>query len=333
VSEHIGIVIGKFMPLHAGHIALIRFAAERCTRVLISVDGQPDHPIPVDTRAEWIRKTFADDPRIEVHATDEPLPDDPVPSRAVSSIWAEYLKRRFPQATAIVSSETYGDYVAEYMGISHIPFDPNRAANPVSGTAVREHPFRHWELIAPAARSYFAQRICVYGPESTGKSVMTEYLARRFKTTFVPEMARELLAERGVAGLVREDFAAIGELHAREILRRTPEANRILFVDTDHITTKIYARHYFDFTPDFPAWIEEANRYGLYLFLDIDVPWIEDPQRDSWHCREEHRALFLGELERAHLPHVVISGSWEERNRKAVAAVLERWPDMEFNGS
>lgn len=328
MSAHIGIVIGKFMPLHAGHIALLRFAADRCGRLIAVVDDQPDHPIPAATRAEWIRQTFAADEHIEVHTTDEPLPDDPIPSREVSRVWAAYLKNKYPQATAIISSEKYGNYVAEYMEIEHIAYDPGRITTPVSGTAVRERPFRHWDMIAPAARPFFVQKVCVYGPESTGKSVMTVFLSRRFDTIFVPEMARAHLGERPVEELVREDFAAIGELHAREIIRQMPNANRLLFVDTDHLTTQIYARHYFDFTPDFPEWIAAANRYALYLFLDIDVPWVDDPQRDSWHCREEHRTLFLDELERANLPHVVISGSWEERNRKAVSAILDRWPDL-----
>lgn len=320
-----GLVIGKFMPPHTGHIELIRFAAGRCDSLIVLVGARKDEPIPGLLRLEWMRETFSGQGNISVEYTDEELPDSAESSRTVSRVWAEFLRERFPGVSVIFSSETYGDYLAEYMNIRHESFDPERKSVAISGREIRAHPFRYWEFIPEKVRPYFVKKVCVYGPESTGKSVMTEYLARYFSTIFVPEMARVHLGDKEV---VESDMPVIAELHAREIMARIPAANKILFVDTDHITTKIYWRHFFGREPEFPAWIHEANSFDLYLLLDVDVPWVADPQRYSENCREEHLSQFRGELDDAGIEYVLVRGSWDERNSTAVKAVLDRWPEL-----
>jgi nicotinamide riboside kinase len=41
------------------------------------------------------------------------------------------------------------------------------------------------------------KRIAVTGPESTGKSLLTEQLARHYNTVWVPEFARSYLEKLG----------------------------------------------------------------------------------------------------------------------------------------
>ena len=320
-----GLVIGKFMPPHNGHVALVKFAAGRCDRLIVLVGARQGEPIPGPLRREWMRQVFSGHPNISIEYTDDDLPDSAESSRSVSKAWAEYLLGRFPGVSVIFSSETYGDYLAEYMNIRHVPFDPGRKGVAISGREIRANPLKYWEHIPEKVRPFFVKKVCVYGPESTGKTVLTEYLARYFSTAFVPEMARVHLGDRQV---VEPDMPVIAGLHAREILARVVEANRILFVDTDHLTTRIYWRHFFGRALEFPGWIHEANTFDLYLLLDIDVPWVADPQRYSEDCREEHMNQFRRELDNAGIEYVTVRGSWEERNRAAVWAVLDRWPEL-----
>lgn len=325
-----GLVIGKFMPPHNGHLALIEFARQRCGNLIVLLGARLGEPISGQLRLEWLRSLVDGNGRVRVDYTEDDLPEAPRADRRVSMVWADYLKKRYPDADVLFSSEEYGAYLAEYMGILHVPFDPQRTGVPVSGSGIRRHPLAHWGHLPPPVRAHYSKRVCVYGPESTGKTVMAERLARSFGTIHVPEMARVYLEENNENRLPVEErqMAEIAELHAREILKRAPLANRVLFVDTDHLTTKIYWQDFFGRTPVFEPWIAAANRYDLYLFLDIDVPWVADPQRDCGHKREEHMERFRSELEAAGAEYALISGGWEERQRRAEEAIVGRWPEL-----
>ena len=317
-----GLVIGKFMPLHNGHMGMINFAAENCERLIVLLGAKKDEPIPGPLRLKWLRETFSGNSRIIIEYTDDDLPDSTESSRSVSKVWAEYLKTRFPSVTRIFSSEKYGDYLAEYMGIEHMYYDIKRNEFAVTATKIREEPFVYWDYISEAAKPYFRKKICIYGPESTGKSTMVEKLASFYNTNFVPEVARDIIGDEPV---VYDHIPVIAEAHANEILKQEKVSNRILFVDSDIITTRIYSEFYFQKVPEFPEWIEEVNQYDMYLFFEIDTPWVDDPQRDSEHLREEHRAWFQKELDDRGIPFTLISGGWEERFIKCREAIEGRW--------
>jgi HTH-type transcriptional repressor of NAD biosynthesis genes len=317
-----GLVIGKFMPLHRGHMALIDFALERCGRLIILLAVRDHEPIPGRLRLEWLRETYGRNEKIEIQFTDEALPDSAGSSREVSRVWAEYLSGRFPGVDLLFSSEKYGKFLSEYMGVDYADFDLERSRFPISATEIRNEPLMNWEYIPSSVRPYYLKKVCIYGPESTGKTTLTADLASFYKTEHVPEMAREVLGDRHV---VYEDIPRIAELHAGEILRKERKADRLLFCDTDLITTEIYSRHYFKKVPEFPRWVEGPNRYDIYLFLEIDTPWIEDPQRDLGHRRREFREIFMNELEKREVAFALISGGWEERFLKAREAIETRW--------
>jgi HTH-type transcriptional regulator, transcriptional repressor of NAD biosynthesis genes len=317
-----GLIIGKFMPLHRGHMALIDFALQKCHRLILLLAVRDHEPIPGQLRLNWLRETYGDNEKIDIRFTREPLPYSAGSSREVSKVWAEYLSKKFPGVEIIFSSEKYGEYLAEYMGTAHADYDRERGRFPVSGTDIRNEPLLNWEHIPHAVRPYFLKKVCVYGPESTGKTTLTAQLAAFYKTGHVPEMAREVLGDRHV---VYEDIPRIAEFHAGEILTQERRSDRLLFCDTDLITTKIYSRHYFGRVPEFPLWVKEANRYDLYLFLEIDTPWVEDPQRDLGHRRREFRRIFMEELEKREIPFALIWGGWDERFLRAREAVETRW--------
>ena len=320
-----GLVIGKFLPLHAGHEALIRFAKSNCDELIVLLGVTAGEPIPGHLRYKWLWETFRSEPRIRIEYTDDPLPDAPVSSRDVSKVWADYLSKRFPETRIIFSSENYGEYLAEYMGIEHRFFDAERNKIPVSGTMIRENPYANWQYISASAKPHFIKKICVFGAESTGKSVLTERLAAYYKTEFVPEVARHLIDEDG--GKVTFDIIKkIGPAHAEAIIAQHKTVGKFLFVDTDVEITRLFSEYYFNRVPDFPAWVDAANAFDFYLFMETDTPYIEDPQRDSEHIREFFRNKLIDILQNKNADYEIISGSWDERFKKAVAVIEKRWP-------
>ena len=94
-----------------------------------------------------------------------------------------------------------------------------------------------------------------------------------------------------------------------------------MILDTDLLSTVVYSRHHFGAAPD---WIESAARARLaelYVLLDIDVPWVWDPVRDSRETREELQEDFRRALEQFGANYRLISGNWEERLKGAIEAV------------
>jgi len=170
------------------------------------------------------------------------------------------------------------------------------------------------------------KRVVVTGSECTGKTTLAGDLARQFGTVCVAEYAREYL-DRKVAttGLPLDERdvepIARGQIAAED--RGAATAKGLLVLDTDLVSTTVYARHYYGACP---AWIDQAardRRGDLYLLCDIDVPWVADSVRDRPHHREHIHALFVEALHTLGAPYVLIRGSWAARLTTAVAAVSE----------
>ena len=84
------------------------------------------------------------------------------------------------------------------------------------------------------------KRVCVFGPESTGKSTLARRLAAEFDTVYVAEFAREWLNPKGgVCDVDDIPIIARGQAASEDALAR--KANRILFCDTDLLLTTIWS--------------------------------------------------------------------------------------------
>lgn len=168
-------------------------------------------------------------------------------------------------------------------------------------------------------------RICLTGAESTGKSELAQELARHFSTVAVPEFAREhALAAGRVLDVSDVEPIATGQIAQEDRIIAT--ADNVVILDTDLLSTVVYSRHYYGTCPE---WVERAARSrlaGLYLLLDIDVPWIADPARDAGADREKVQQEFEAVLREFGARHELISGSWAERRELAIAAIRGTLP-------
>jgi HTH-type transcriptional repressor of NAD biosynthesis genes len=317
-------LLGKFMPPHLGHLYLIEFAKHYVEDLTIVVGTLESEPIPGALRYTWMRE-LVPDARV-VHLTED-LPQEPREHPDFWPIWQAALLRVLPHRPDFVfASEDYGGPLAAILDAEFVPVDKARLVMPISGTAIRERPFEHWQYLPPCVRPYYAKRVCVFGPESTGKSTLAERLARAFQTVAVPEYARLLIeAHEGEVTLADIPRIARGQMAAEDALVR--RANQVLICDTDLITTTLWSDRLFG---ECPAWIrEEAGRrvYDLYLLCDVDVPWVNDIVRYLPEERHTFYARCRRELEARGRCYVAIRGGWEERfetARAAVAALLSR---------
>jgi HTH-type transcriptional regulator, transcriptional repressor of NAD biosynthesis genes len=151
---------------------------------------------------------------------------------------------------------------------------------------------------------------CLYGPESTGKSVMAEVLAKDYNTVWVPEVAREIVTSNHFG---REDIIEIGRAQTERIFQLRQKARKLLICDTDVITTQIYSRHYLKVVPPVLYQMENMVRYDHYFLFDIDVPWVADGMRDLSNRREEMFKVFKQALDSRRIDYTLVQGNWEER--------------------
>lgn len=166
------------------------------------------------------------------------------------------------------------------------------------------------------------KKVVVIGPESTGKSTLSEALAAHFGCDWVPEYAREYLENLG-RSYRYEDLLEIakGQIHLED--QMAFNKNGLLICDTDLQVIKIWSQHRFG---KVDPWIEyqiKARRYDLYLLTDIDIPWQDDPLRE--HPAPEMRQYFFGKyhdsLEVSRVPFVVVSGDKSARLERAIVQV------------
>jgi len=317
-----GLVFGKFDGLHVGHINLIRFAQKNCDHLYVLLCVSKTDSIPSNVRLGWLLDMFKNDINIEIRITDIELPVVPYSSKLISKIWGDYLKIIFSDVTTLFSSERYGDFTAEFMGIEHVLFDLDRVEFFVSATKIRKHPFIYWNYIPEIVKPYFVKKICICGTESTGKSILTEKLANRFHTNFVPEWGRIVcpITSDCTINMIQQ----IGESHAKDINEKILLSNKILFSDTDLNTTKMYSYFLFNKIPKFKDWVEVSNKFDLYLFLENDVPFIQDGTRLTEEKRNELRDYHYDYLISQGLNVHIINGyDWEVRYEKSVRIIEE----------
>jgi NadR type nicotinamide-nucleotide adenylyltransferase len=313
-----GLILGKFLPPHAGHEFLVRFARNFVDRLTVMVCSLSSDPIPGELRFGWMRELFPDVHL--VHVTD-PLPQEPHEDPRFWDVWREAaLAAAGTTVDYVFASEDYGQRLAAELQAKFIRVDKARQQVPVSGRKIRERPMEYWEYLPECVRPYFVRRVCLFGPESTGKSTMARELAYHFHTVHVAEFAREWLDPRaGVCVLEDIPVIARGQLAAEEALAR--RANRVLFCDTDLLATTVWSEFLFGQCPQPVRDEAERRSYDLYLLLDIDVPWVDDSQR----YLKDRRAEFLQKcrlaLESRGRPFRLLSGSWQDRWEQACGAV------------
>ena len=170
-----------------------------------------------------------------------------------------------------------------------------------------------------------ARTICLHGPESVGKSIMAEQLAKTLGAELIPEYGRAYCARHGtdlrMADLV--DMAMV----QTDLITEAREKARWVVADTDALMTAVWADMMLGKRDAWFARFDEPA--DLYLLLDIDLPFVDDGLRIYGGTAERGHFFDLckAELERREVDWALVSGTGETRLEKALAAIRERFGD------
>lgn len=261
----VGITFGGYCPMHQGHLDLIMKAKKEndiCYVVVCGYDNEPradEIGLTLKRRFSLVKQMFKNDEQIRVvMVNDTELGIDESMSDSNWNIWLNYVTKKLitegqigNKFTWYVGEESYETSLIERAGemwkINEIVYVP-RDINPISATAIRENPIKHWNKIAWPFRQYFSTNILITGTASEGKSTLTRDIANYFGIPYSEEYGRTYMEYYGKSDtdLTVTDFQQFLIEQRRDTQKKIESSGNhgIVISDTDNIVTLMYAKAY-----------------------------------------------------------------------------------------
>jgi HTH-type transcriptional repressor of NAD biosynthesis genes len=314
------------MPPTTGHLQLVKFASRLADSVVVLLNTQPHEPMPT-WRAQALLDATEHMPLVEVRWTHKTLEQNPQ-TPGFWDMWAGILKSNgVTAADYIVSSETYGQKLAEITGAQFFPYDIDRSLNSAKATYVRLEPWAYFAEILPEFRRYLRTTVTVFGAESTGKTTLAKRLGALPGITWAFEYARPYLENtsteinvRSMEGIWKGQFAL-----QQQVAEMSEDP--CIVQDTDLFSTIGYWElpHWQTVLGEPPlALLENAwkMRSDLYIVTKSNIPFEQDPIRYGGDKREGSDSYWLDICEKYDLPHVVLyAAKFEDRLAEAQEAI------------
>lgn len=170
--------------------------------------------------------------------------------------------------------------------------------------------------------------------ESTGKSILVQNLALAYNTNFVSEVGRDTCEYAG-----SEELMIVDDLYENLLKQRinvdeaAKHSNRILFVDTDALTTKFYSNFLFDETNreamlcnNLATAIHDINNWDLVLFLEPTVEFVQDGTRSEKIAsnRVKYRNQIKELLKENNVDFICLDGDYLDRFVEATRIIKEK---------
>ena len=113
-----GVILGKFMPPHEGHVALVRTASYLVDRLMIILSVSNSDPISPHVRKNWMENLFPKAVVIVVNNGEHALASD-------SPRWGQIIRGFHPEAIdRVIGSEEYIVKLAGALNAQHFILDP-----------------------------------------------------------------------------------------------------------------------------------------------------------------------------------------------------------------
>ena len=166
-----------------------------------------------------------------------------------------------------------------------------------------------------------ALKIVVTGPESTGKSVLSNWLAAQFGAHWVPEYSRSYLENLDRNYQQADlDKIAVGQIRSEDDVLNKPG---IVICDTSLEVLKIWSMYKYKSCSPFILEQNKDRNADLFLLLAPDIPWLSDPLRENPDDRDALFKLYKQELEVKTSMVIEIHGNYKLRQQTAWDAINE----------
>lgn len=331
--KKIGLTLGKYAPFHKGHQLIIEIALKEVDELIVIIYETDVIAVPLQMRSSWIRKLYPTVKLIEAWDGPHGYSNDREYEIKEEQYILELLEGK--QITHFYSSEYYGKHMSIALGAIDRRIDEARTAIPVSASMIRSNPYQYREFMNKLVYRDLITKVVFLGAMSTGKSTITEALAKRYHTTFASEYGRDYWTEHQVERritLEAFDEIAIGHIEREELALKN--ADQYCFIDTNAITTYMFALDYHGQAPALLTRLalENTSRYDLFFLCDDDIPYDDTWDRSGNQKRKIFQKQIIADLLERRIPFILLRGTLEERMKK-VDEVLDRYrPFSNFFG-
>ena len=331
-GHSVGVVFGSFAPLHQGHLDVVMRAKKEndggCLLISCGYDGDKGEPLmPHSKRYRYVREHFANDDMVAVYA----INDTEIGAEEYPNGWGKW-KEEFEKiyAKAVKSADERVWYVGDRCYYNDLVEQGekvvllNREENLISGTMIRNNPFKYWSQITLPFRRCFSYNVLICGTASEGKSVMTADLGKYFNAPYSVEYARQYMEESSVADweLDGADFLAFldGQYNLNKKQINSPSNNGVFFADSDALVTKMYAEYYandktcslskqeYEKIAVVADELTRKSRWDKIYLLCPKGKFVDDHTRYMAHSGMQERQELFDIL----CKHIKASGNWDK---------------------
>ena len=323
--KKVGLTLGKYAPLHKGHEYVIETMLKEMDEVIVVIYETDVTSIPLHIRAGWIRKIFPSVTVIEARGGPEGVPYDREYEAQEEQFILELLGEK--RITAFYCSEYYGEHMSKALDCADRRVDEVREVVPVSARLIREDSYKYREYINDIVYRDLIVKVVFLGSICTGKSTIAEAMAKKHNTTFVGEYGRDYWEEYQVdRRLPIEAFDEIAIGHIKQEEEAFLHANRYCFIDTNAITTYMFALDYHGQAPALltKLAIDNASRYDLFFLCGDDIPYDDTWDRSGNQKRHVFQKQIIADLNARRIPYITLNGDLETRMRRVDEVLSER---------
>lgn len=327
----VGMYGGSFDPLHVGHIHDIIKAASVCEELYVMISYcEGRESTSKELRYRWILNCTRHLPNVKIiMIEDEAVSKEEYDTDYFWEKGAEDIKRTIgKKIDAVFCGSDYlgtNRFESLYCPESEVIYY-DRKEVPISSTEIREWASTHWDYVPDVCKDYYTRKVLVLGGESTGKSTLVQNLALAYNTNFVSEVGRDTCEYAG-----GEDFMNVDDLYENllrqkiNVMDAVKQSNRIIFVDTDALTTLFYADFLLKNKDEknkcqkLAEAINSINDWDLVLFLEPTVEFVQDGTRSEEIAsdREKYSNMIKRLLDENHVTYECIAGDYLDRFVKA----------------
>lgn len=321
---NVGLIVGKFSPLHAGHEFLINTALSNVDKLYVISWSKPSYYKP-ELINSWLTTLFPTATCIVL--TDPNMPHNDDSPESQRKFIADYWKLNITDKLDVIfSSEDYGDPFAVSMSenlghsVVSVKVDVNRNTYPVSGTAIRNasNLLNYKKFISPPVYTDLIQKVLFLGGESTGKSTIVKYLNNKYGYNYVEEYGREHWDLKN-GQLEFNDMEIIAKTQLSREYNESLNTPVALMCDTSVITTAMYSNYMFN---SVDPWLTETalthiKKYNYIFLCDTEIPLYQDGTRMSdSNFRLKQNTDYINFLNKNNIEYILLSGSLDDRALK-----------------
>lgn len=282
-SKHrVGLIFGKFYPLHSGHIYLIEKALTQVDElhVMLGCEATRDKQLfeksrlprqpQVSDRFSWLKDTFKDRHNIHIYISDETgINYYPNGWKEWSDSIKHILSENKIEPSVVFTSEPQDVTEHErYFGCPVVVIDANREFVNISATKIRENPYQNWSFIAQAARPFFVKKVAIIGHDKFNE--LPVKLANIYNTKYVSNgyinyIQREISTLENKRYLSENDYLRIAMLHVERMSKSLENSNKLLFTSIDFGTLSNYYEQIFGKSNEVLIGLKSSYQFDLII--------------------------------------------------------------------